>query len=146
MNAESPINPQDREITTPDQARRLLTAIPERPRREFTIADHASTAVTVAGSFFSGLVALIGHPWWAIIPTLCTLITSHYWIASRLARPNEPRLKVTAVSAAFTVWLLIPVWRGISHGETIPFPEAFLFAGLAPAAWLTFYIILLIRR
>ena len=146
MNAHFPTDPQDQEITTPDQARRLLAAVPKRPRRQFSISDHVSTAATVACSFLAGLIALSGHPWWAIIPTLCALITSHHWIASRLSRANEPRLKLAIVSAAFTVWLLIPVWRGITHGETIPFPEAFLFAGLAPAFWLTFYIILLIRR
>ncbi|MCC3267289.1 hypothetical protein [Arthrobacter gengyunqii] len=146
MNTELPADPQDPQIATPDQARRLLSSIPKRPERQFAASDHVSTAATVACSLAAGLIALSGHPWWAIIPTLCALITSHRWIASRLSRPNEPRLMLTIAISAFTVWLLIPVWRGITHGETIPFPEAFLFAGLAPASWLTFYIILLIRR
>ncbi|MGO3152506.1 MAG: hypothetical protein ACTIJJ_07795 [Galactobacter sp.] len=46
----------------------------------------------------------------------------------------------------FAVWLVMPVWRGITRGETVPVPEVFIFAGLAPAAWLIHYVVLLVRR
>lgn len=147
MNSALPTGPhQDQKIVTPDEAQRLLASVPRRPRRQITIIDHASTAATATCSFAAGVVALSGHPWWAILPALCALFTSHVWLASRLKRANEPRLKANIATVAFTVWLLIPIWRGITRGETIPFPEAFVFAGLAPAAWLAFYIILLLRR
>lgn len=137
---------RERQSLSAIEAQRLLDSVPQRPRRIFEGSDHLSAAATVALSFAAGLLALSGLAWWAIVPALGALVTSHMWISKRLSRPNEPRLKGTFISAAFTVWILIPVWRGIMHGETIPFPEAFVFAGLAPAAWLIFYTVLLIRR
>jgi hypothetical protein len=109
--------------------------------------DHLGALTTVALSLTAGLLSLSGHPLWAILPALGALTTSHAWITRRQQRANEPRLNAAAlVTVVFTVWLLIPVWRGITRGETIPFPEAWLFAGLAPAVWLGYYIVLLIRR
>lgn len=120
--------------------------MPPRPRRIFSAGDHLSAIATIALSYASGLLALSGLPWWAIPPALGAIVTSNVWISERVGQPNEPRLKGTFISAAFAAWLLIPVWRGLVHGETVPFPEAFIFAGLAPAAWLVFYVMLLIRR
>jgi len=136
---------ENRTISAHD-AQRLLDSMPPRPRRVFSAVDHLSAAATIALSFTSGLLALSGLSWWAIAPALGAIATSNVWISKRLSQPNEPRLKGTFISAAFAVWLLIPVWRGLVHGETIPFPEIFIFAGLAPAAWLVFYVVLLIRR
>jgi len=138
--------PHEPELLSPGEAQHLLDLVPSRPRREFRIGDHLSTAATVALSLIAGALALGGYPWWAAIPALCAIINAHTWISKRLNRANEPRLRPTFISAAFTVWVLIPVWRGVRHGETIPFPEAWLFAGLAPGAWLVFYLVLLIRR
>ncbi|KAM9864046.1 hypothetical protein ACI1US_00206 [Leucobacter sp. BZR 635] len=97
-------------------------------------------------SFAGGALALGGYAWWAIIPALAAVLAAHHWVNQRLSRAGEPRLRASAVTSIFTVWLAIPIWRGITHGETIPFPEAFVFAGLAPAAWLVFYLVLLVRR
>lgn len=127
-------------------AQRLLDSMPARPPRVFTMRDHLSTAATIALAFGSGLLSLSGLAWWAIPLALGAIATSNGWISKRLSQPNEPRLKGTFISAAFAAWLLIPVWRGMVHGETIPFPEIFVFAGLAPAAWLVFYVVILIRR
>lgn len=146
MSESSPSEPVGQEIATPDEAQLLLASVPPRPRRQLEFIDHVSAAATILCSLAAGLVALSGHPWWAILPAVCALITSHVWMGKRLNRANEPRLKATTVTVTFTVWLLIPVWRGIMRGETIPFPESLIFAGFAPAAWLVFYIVLLIRR
>ncbi len=109
--------------------------------------DHLSALTTITLSLAAGLLSLSGHPWWAVLPALGALTTSHAWISGRQRRSNEPRLKAaTLVTTAFSAWLLIPVWRGVTRGETIPFPEAWLFAGLAPAVWLVYYTVLLIRR
>ena len=138
--------PSEHQNITAIEAQRLLDSMPPRPRRVFDSRDHMSALATIVLSFASGILALSGFPWWAIPLTLGAIVTSNVWISKRLSQPNEPRLKGTIISAAFAVWLLIPVWRGLMHGETIPFPEAFIFAGLAPAAWLVFYVVLLIRR
>lgn len=138
--------PSEHRDITAIEAQRLLETMPPRPRRVFSAGDHLSAIATIALSFTSGLLALSGFPWWAIPLALGAIVTSNVWISKRLSQPNEPRLKGTFISAAFAVWLLIPVWRGLVHGETVPFPEAFIFAGLAPAAWLVFYVVLLIRR
>lgn len=138
--------PGERQNVTAIEAQRLLDSIPPRPRRVFDSRDHVSALATIALSLTSGLLALSGLPWLAIPPALGAIVTSNVWISKRLSQPNEPRLKGAFISAAFAAWLLIPVWRGLVHGETIPFPEAFIFAGLAPAAWLVFYVVLLIRR
>ena len=128
------------------EAKRLLDSVPQRPRRIFTARDHLSNAAAVILSFAAGLLTMAGHPWWATPLALTAIVIAHVWIKSRLDRPNGPRIKGIFVAAAFTVWLLLPIWRGVVHGETIPFPEALIFAGLAPAAWLVLYIVLLIRR
>lgn len=146
MSEPSPSEPVGQEVVTPNEAQLLLASVPAKPRRRLELIDHVSAAATSLCSLTAGLVALSGHPWWATLPAACALITSHVWIGRRLHRANEPRLRATIVTMAFTVWLLIPVWRGITRGETIPFPESLIFAGLAPAAWLAFYTVLLIRR
>lgn len=133
-------------LLSPEQARDLLGSIPRRPRRVFTSRDHISAAATAILSFAAGVIVLAGHPWWATPLALGAIIIAHGWIKSRLERPNEPRLKGVFVATAFTIWLLIPIWRGLVHGETVPFPEALIFAGLAPAAWLVLYLVLLLRR
>ncbi len=138
--------PSEHRDITAIEAQRLLELMPPRPRRVFSAGDHLSAIATIALSFASGLLALSGFPWWAIPLALGAIVTSNVWISKRLSQPNEPRLKGTFISAAFAAWLLIPVWRGLVHGETVPFPEALIFAGLAPAAWLVFYVVLLIRR
>ncbi len=98
-------------------------------------------------SLLSGLVALSGHPWWAIPPALVAVIVAHRWVAGRRQRTNEPRLGAASwVSTLFSVWLALPIYRGVRFGETAPFPEALILGGLAPAAWLLFYLWLLIRR
>lgn len=134
------------QLLTQHEAQSLLEAIPARPQRQFEISDHLSAVATVLCGFGSGLLALSGHPWWAIAPALVAFFVSHHWVANRLARPNEPRLRASIVTAIFTVWLAIPIWRGIMHGDTIPFPEAWILAGLAPVAWAVFYLVLLVRR
>jgi hypothetical protein len=139
--------PSDNASVTPEQARQLLASVPRRPRRRLTAVDHVCAVATIALAFVAGLLALGGHPWWAVLPAIGALVISHSWLSARRDRANEPRLRATlAVSIAFTTWLSIPIWRGVTRGETIPFPEAFLFASLAPIAWLVFYLILLIRR
>ncbi len=139
--------PSDNASVTPEQARELLASVPRKPRRQLTPVDHVCAVATIVLAFVAGLLALGGHPWWAALPATGALVVSHSWLSARQRRVNEPRLRATLlVSIAFTTWLLIPIWRGITRGETIPFPEAFLFAGLAPIAWLVFYLILLIRR
>lgn len=144
MDDLTPCEPSPR--LSPVDAQHLLDSMARRPRRVFRDSDHLSSAATISLSFIAGLLALSGHPWWAVLPALCAVISSHMWVNKRLSRANEPRLKATFIATVFTVWLLLPIWRGIAHGETIPFPEALAFAGLAPAAWLVFYLVLLIRR
>jgi len=132
---------------TASEAQRLLASVPPRPRRRLRAMDHLSALATIALSFAAGALALAGHPWWATLPGLGALVVSHHWVARRQRLANEPRLRAAAmVTVVFTVWLVIPIWRGITRGEVIPFPEAFLFAGLAPLAWLAYYLVLLIRR
>ncbi|WP_291279488.1 hypothetical protein [Galactobacter sp.] len=131
---------------TPAEAQRLLDSIPARPRRVLGAADHLSAAAIILLSFAAGVVALVGHPWWAVIPAAGALVMSHLWLLKRLRRPNEPRLTGTLALTVFAVWLVMPVWRGITRGETVPVPEVFIFAGLAPAAWLIYYVVLLVRR
>lgn len=128
------------------EAQHLLNSVPDRPRRAFGIGDHVSAAATIALSFAAGLLAVGGFPWWALTPALAAILSSHWWLNNRVTRPNEPRLKGRVVLTVFTVWVLIPVWRGIMYGDTVPFPEAILAASFAPVAWLIFYIVLLIRR
>lgn len=146
MSDSSRTEPTDLQLITPDEARQLLAAVPQRPRRKLETRDHLVTAGIVLLSFTAGLLALSGHAWWATAPALGAALASHHWVSRRLNQANEPRLRASAVTTIFTVWLLLPIWRGIVHDETIPFPEALIFAGLAPAAWLMFYIVLLIRR
>lgn len=129
-----------------EDAQELLNSVPPRPRRHFSTLDHLSTATMIACSLASGLLALSGHPWLAIIPAAFALIASNLWLSRRLGRPNEPRLQANIAVVVFTVWMIIPLWRGITRGDTAPFPESLILAGLAPAAWLVFYLILLIRR
>lgn len=132
---------------TPSHARNLLGSMPQRPRRHLELKDHLAAAGVIALSMAAGLVALAGRPWWAILPAVAALAAAGGWLASRKARVNEPRLgRHTVVIVVFSVWLFLPIWRGITRGETIPFPEALIFAGLAPAAWLGFYLVLLLRR
>lgn len=128
------------------EAQHLLDSAPDRPRRVLGVSDHLSAAVIISLSFLAGVIALIGHPWWAVIPAVGAIVMSHWWILKRLRRPNEPRLKGTFVLTVFAVWLVMPIWGGITRGETVPVPEVFIFSGLAPAAWLVFYVVLLIRR
>ena len=137
--------PED--VVAPQQARVLLASVPERRRREVGARDHLGAAATILLSLAAGLVALAGQPWWALGPALGSLLAAHTWLHGRRARPNEPRLGAnTIVLAVFTVWLLLPIWRGITRGEEAPFPESLVLAGLAPVVWLGFYLVLLIRR
>lgn len=132
---------------TRQQAVKLLASIPPPPKRELTLRDHLFAAIAIVMGMISGLLALSGHPWWAVIPGAAAIAASNFWIADRKARPNEPRIKAGIIATiAFTTWLTLPIWRGITHGETVPFPEAWILAGLAPAAWLAFYLILFFRR
>ncbi|MFJ3312869.1 MAG: hypothetical protein DI613_19740 [Kocuria rhizophila] len=132
---------------TPEQARELLASVPSRPRRRLGLQDHFSALATIALSLISGLLALSGHPWWAIPSAVVAVIVANHWHAGRRQRINEPRLgAVSWVSVIFGVWLVLPIYRGIRFGDTAPFPEALLLGGLAPAAWLVFYLCLLIRR
>ncbi len=77
---------------------------------------------------------------------MSALIASHWWVASRVRRANEPRLRFMTVTVLFTVWMAIPIWQGIIRGEATSMSEILFLAGLAPAAWLVFYAVLLIRR
>lgn len=138
--------PRNSTHLSPEHAQSLLDSMARRPRRVFTVRDHLSTAATVLLSFAAGLLTPLGHVWWAIPLTLGAIIIAHGWIKSRLDRPNEPRVKGGLVATVFTVWLLIPLWDALVHGETVPLPEALLFAALAPAAWLVLYLVLLLRR
>ncbi|MEE6281549.1 hypothetical protein [Georgenia sunbinii] len=132
---------------TPERARALLASLPSRPRRQLGPTDHLSAGLTIVLALASGLLALSGRPWWATIPALAAIAMANAWLTGRIQRVNEPRLRTTILpTAVFTAWLLVPVWRGITRGETAPLPEAFILAGLAPVAWLVFYVILLIRR
>ena len=128
------------------EAQDLLAAMPQRPRRQLTIRDHLITGGIVLLSLAAGLLAMGGHAWWALAPALGAVLAAHHWVARRLSRANEPRLRASTVTTVFTVWLLLPIWGGISRGDGAPFPESLLFAGLAPVAWLAFYAVLLLRR
>lgn len=139
-------NDNSAESLTQDQAKDLLSAIPPRPRRELTARDHLSSAVTILASLASGVLALSGHGWWAIAPGIIALMVSHWWIAQRRKRANEPRLRPPFVTTAFAVWMALPIWRNITRGEVVDFPEGFLLAGLAPTLWLIFYVVVLVRR
>lgn len=146
MSHPNPAESPETRSLSPQEAQRLLATAPARPPRRFEARDHLVTAATVGLALVAGLLAMSGNPWWAVIPGLGAAFTSHHWVSRRLGQANEPRLRASTVTTVFTVWLLIPIWRGIRHEEIIPFPEAWLLAGLAPAAWLVFYIVLLIRR
>lgn len=139
--------PEAHEPVSPQQAQELLDSVPERPRRHLGAGDHLSAAGTAALALASGLLALSGHPWWAILPAVATVVVADRWVSARKRRANEPRLgAVMLVSAVFGAWLFVPIYRGIRHGELVPFPESLVLAGLAPAVWLVFYTWLLIRR
>ncbi|MGO3846263.1 hypothetical protein [Agrococcus casei] len=147
MHARRPDDQSDSAAVSPAQARTLLGSIPKRPRRRLRASDHFLAAATIAQSFAAGILAVSGQAWWAIIPGIGALMVAHHWVSMRQGRVNEPRMRAAFwVNVVFTVWLTIPIWRGIVHGETIPFPAAFLFASLAPAVWLIFYAVLLRRR
>ncbi|NUL49197.1 hypothetical protein F7P69_28965 [Cellulosimicrobium funkei] len=131
------------------QARELLESIPSRPQRHLSARDHLCAAITVLSSLAAGLLALSGHPWWAVVPALAALAGAYSWFSGRQGRPNEPRFggaAATLVPSVFTVWLALPIYRGIRYGDVAPFPEILVLAGLAPAAWLVFYLVLLVRR
>lgn len=139
--------PGEQPAITKDRAQELLAMVPERPRRAFGWQDHLCTAVVSLAGLSSGMIALSGHPLWAMLPGLLALVVAGGWLATRSARANEPRFRgVVLPVALFTTWLTLPIWRGITRGDTAPFPEALIFASLGPAAWLVFYIVLLIRR
>ena len=147
MHSSTPDGKGDSTTVSPMQARALLDSIPRRPRRRLHASDHLLAAATIVLSFAAGLLAVSGYAWWAILPRVAALVVSHNWVSGRQGRVNEPRMRAAFwVNVIFTVWLTIPIWRGIVHSETIPFPAAFLFAGLAPAVWLVFYTVLLNRR
>lgn len=132
---------------TRQYATELLALVPPRPKRQLDLRDHVFAVTTIVMALVSGLLALSGHPWMAILPAAVAITTSSGWTSGRKNRPNEPRFKVSIFATmAVASWLTLPIWRGITRGETIPFPEAWVMAGLAPAAWLLFYIVLLIRR
>ncbi|MGO1536893.1 MAG: hypothetical protein ACTHWM_08290 [Yaniella sp.] len=134
-------------LLTPERAQELLNSIPSRPRRRLSLRDHLWAIATIALSLASGLLALTGSPWWAILPGVAALIVADNWFSHRKRRTNEPRFgAVQIVFALFGVWLTLPIYRGIRFGDTAPFPEALILGGLAPAAWLVFYLWLLIRR
>lgn len=98
-------------------------------------------------SFASGVLALAGHPWWAILPAVAAVIVGSNWISGRRLRTNEPRLgPISLVAGVFGAWLVLPIYRAIRFGETATFPEILVLAGLAPAVWLAYYLCLLIRR
>lgn len=132
---------------TPQQAQALLDSVPARPRRRLGLRDHASAAATAGLSFASGVLALAGHPWWAILPAVAAVIVGSNWISGRRLRTNEPRLgPISLVAGVFGAWLVLPIYRAIRFGETATFPEILVLAGLAPAVWLAYYLCLLIRR
>lgn len=117
------------------------------PRRTFGVRDHLCAFVTFVAALASGLLALSGHPWWAALSAMTAIIVASTWVSARQRRAHEPPLGATTlVSAVFGAWLVLPIYRGIRHGETAPFPELLILGGLAPAAWLMFYAWLLIRR
>ena len=128
------------------EAEQLLATMPPRPRRHLGTTDHLITAGILVLSFTAGLLAMSGQAWWAVAPALGAILTAHHWVNRRLSRPNEPRLKASTATTIFAAWLLLPIWRGITQGETLPLSEAFFFAGLAPIAWLVFCTALLVRR
>ncbi|MEV8144865.1 hypothetical protein [Specibacter sp. NPDC078709] len=134
-------------VVTRQQAEKLLASIPAPPKRQLKLRDHLYAAAAVVTGLLSGLLAMSGHPWWALLPGAAAIAASNFWISDRKARPNEPRIKAGLIATiAFTTWLMLPIWRGLTRGETVPFPEAWIIAGLAPAAWLAFYLLLFFRR
>lgn len=147
VEQHSPSTPQGNEPLTPQRARELLESVPARPRRHLGARDHLSVLATAVLALATGLLSLSGHPWWAIAPAVAAIIVADRWVSGRKQRVGEPRLgAVMLVSAVFGAWLFVPIYRGIRHGEVIPFPEILILAGLAPAAWLVYYAWLLIRR
>lgn len=138
----------DERPLTAQRARELLESVPRRPQRHLSARDHLCAAITVLTSLAAGLLALSGHPWWAVAPALVAAVAAHSWFSGRQARPNEPRFGgvTTVVISVFTVWLALPIYRGIRYGDVAPFPEMLVLAGLAPVAWLVFYLVLLARR
>lgn len=134
---------------TAEHARELLDSVPERPQRSLSARDHLSAAITVLSSLTSGLLALSGYPWWAVVPALIAALGAFHWFSRRQGRPNEPRfgaISTALMPSIFTVWLILPVYRGIRYGDVAPFPEILVLAGLAPVVWLVFYLVLLVRR
>lgn len=115
------------------QAVKLLASIPAPPKRQLKWRDRLFAAIAIVMGMFSGLLALSGHPWWAVIPGAAAIAASNFWITDRRARPNEPRIKAGVIATiVFTTWLTLPIWRGITRGDTVPFPEAWTLAGLPP--------------
>lgn len=132
---------------TPQRAQVLLDSVPARPRRQLGLRDHVSAIATAGLSLASGVLALSGHPWWAVLPAVAAVILGSSWMSGRRQRSNEPRLGPTSlVAAVFGAWLVLPIYRAIRFGETAPFPDLLVLGGLAPAAWLAYYLWLLIRR
>lgn len=140
-------DPADSAVVTRQQAVKLLASIPAPPKRQLKVRDHLYAATAIFMGMLSGLLALSGSPWWALLPAAAAIAASNFWFTERKARPNEPRIKAGSMATmAFGIWLMLPVWRGITRGDTVPFPEAWILAGLAPAVWLAFYLFLFFRR
>src|SRR5699024_9154830 len=131
----------------PQQAQTLLDSVPARPRRKLGPQDHLSAAAAAGLSLVSGVMALSGHPWWAILPAAAAVAVGGRWISSRRRRSNEPKLgPVAVIFGAFGAGVSIPIYRAIRHGDRAPFPDVLVLGGLASAVWLLFYLWLLIRR
>lgn len=132
---------------TPKLARELLASLPNRPKRRLGLRDHLSGVSIIILSLLSGVIALAGAPWWAILPAVGALSISVMWFTGRRAQANEPRFTAAIIpTSVFNTLLILPIWRGITSGDTAPFPESLILAGLAPAVWLVYYVILLVRR
>ena len=128
-------------------AQRLLASVPPRPRRRLDKWDHMSLVGVIALSFVSGMLAVAGFAWWALIPAAATVAVMWRWIFVREHRPNEPRLPaVSVITALVVVWTGIPIWRGIIDDAVLDVPRAIIVVALAPVAWLVYYVILLARR
>lgn len=135
------------DVLTPDAAKQLLNAVPPKPARILTAVDHVAALATIIASFSSGLLALCGHPWLALVPALIAFLASHHWLASRQRRTNEPRYKGSRIIViVFGVWMLMPIREGFVRGNVADLSADLLLAGLAPALWLGYYIYLLVRR
>lgn len=131
----------------PEAAADPFASTTSGPRRRFGIREHLSAFAAIAFSLLSGLLALSGHPWWAILPASASIIVASAWTSARKRHAAAPLPgAVTLVAAVFGAWLFLPLYRGICHGETVPFPELLNLGGLAPAAWLLFYTWMLLRR